>query len=302
MAGTSAARLTPDGLVSGGGLVDAWRQVARLHRAGIAHRALGLEQFSITADGQAVVEEFDGARVGRPPDDLARDTAQMLVATAVAVGVVAAVDAAVEAMGDEPGRAALPYLQPLALPGATPRALRRHKDVLATGPDPRGHRRGRGRDGQLERIRPRTQVSIVAFAVAFYVLLPQLADVQRHRGAAAGPSWRGADPGAAGVGATYLPSPAARVGSVPQPVPFGRSGCRSRRRSWPHRAGQHRRRWVMPPCSGGRVLRPTVACPSLGLFVCSVRPPEALHEGWTGPEKGWTAAICELPASGWFCL
>ena len=222
MPGTSAARLTPDELVSGGGLVDAWRQVARLHRAGIAHRVLGLGQFSITADGKAVVEDFDDARVAASPDDLARDTAQMLVATAVPVGVDAAVDAAVAAMGDEPVVAAMPYLQPLALPGPTRRALRRHKDLLAG-------MRHRIREvtsaeevplARLERIRPRTLVSIVAFAVAFYVLLPQLADVQRTADAASRAELGWLIPAFLASCATYVFAAVAMIGSVPQRVPF----------------------------------------------------------------------------------
>jgi hypothetical protein len=52
--GVPAATLDADELAAGP-LVDAWRQVGCLHRAGIAHRSLGLGRFTITPDGRARV-------------------------------------------------------------------------------------------------------------------------------------------------------------------------------------------------------------------------------------------------------
>ena len=228
--------------------MDAWRQVGRLHRAGIAHRALGLGRFTITPDGRAVLDGFDDARVAAPERDLARDTAQLLVATAVSWAAGPAVDAAVDALGPDARRAeALPYLQPLALPGATRRALRDDRDLLAdlrarvqdvTGAAPAALAR-------LERIRPRTLVSIVAFAVAFYVLLPQLADVQRTADAAAEAELAaGCVPAVPASAATYVFAAVAHGRArCPQPIPFwadaaDAGGVVVRR---PHRPGQHRR-------------------------------------------------------------
>ena len=94
------------------------------------------------------------------------------------MGAPAAVDVAVEALGPAAVMTAVPYLQPLALPAPTRRAWRSNKEVLdglraaiahATGVEPAPLAR-------LDRIRPRTAMSLVAFVVAFYVLLPQLGD------------------------------------------------------------------------------------------------------------------------------
>ena len=219
--GRAASSLTPDELAAGP-LVDAWRQVARLHEAGIAHRVLGLGTFTITPEGRAVVEGFDDARVAASASDLARDTAQLLVATAVCVGAGPATDAAVEAMGPDAVGSTLPYLQPLALPGATRRALRDDRDVLT-------RLRARVREvtgaheaplARLERIRPRTLVSIVALATAFYVLLPQLADVQRTADAATRAELGWLVPAVLATVLTYVFAAVAMVGSVPQPIPF----------------------------------------------------------------------------------
>ncbi|HET6954694.1 MAG TPA: lysylphosphatidylglycerol synthase transmembrane domain-containing protein [Acidimicrobiales bacterium] len=219
--GDPAAEVAADDL-AGAPLVDAWRQVGRMHGAGVAHRALNLRRFVITPDGHAVLGGFDDARVAAPERDMARDTAQLLVATAAVVGTEAAVDAAAEALGPGEVAAALPWLQPLALPGSTRRAIRGDKDLL---PGLRDHVRDVTGAApaplvRLERLRPRTAVSIVAVAVAFYVLLPQLADVQRSAGAAAEAHWWWLVAATAASVGTYVFAAVALLGSVPQPVPY----------------------------------------------------------------------------------
>jgi glycosyltransferase 2 family protein len=219
--GRHATDLRP-GELAGPVLVDAWRQVGRLHGAGIAHRALNLRRFRLTPAGEAVLAGFDDARVAAPDRDLARDTAQLLVATAAVVGTGAAVAAATTALGPGHVAEALPYLQPLALPGSTRRAIRGDKGLLAdlrarihdvTGAAPTALAR-------LERLKPRTVVTLVAAAVAFYVLLPQLTDVQRSAGAAADADWRWLGLAVLASGGTYVFAAVALLGSVPQPVPF----------------------------------------------------------------------------------
>jgi glycosyltransferase 2 family protein len=203
-------------------LVDAWRQVGRLHSAAIAHRSLGLRRFTVMPDGHAVLTGFDDARVAASPRDLARDTAQLLVATALVVGTDQAVEVAVEAVGPAEVVAAVPYLQPLALPGSTRRAIRGDRSLLAA-------LRGRIEDltgstaaplARLERVRPRTIVSVVALAAGFYFLLPQLADVQRSADAASQADWWWLIPAAIASAGTYVCAAVAMVGSVPQPIPF----------------------------------------------------------------------------------
>ena len=208
--------------LTAGPLTDAWQQVARLHAAGIAHRSLGLARFSVTADGRAALHRFDAARLAASDADVARDTAQLLVATSLVVGVAPAVRAAVTAMASDAVAAALPYLQPLALPGSTRHRLRRERGLL-------DDLRGAVRDAtgaheaplaRIQRLRPRTIVSIVAIAFAFYVMLPQLADVQRTAGAAADADWRWLVPAVLASIATYPFAAASLLGSVAQPVPY----------------------------------------------------------------------------------
>jgi glycosyltransferase 2 family protein len=220
--GRLLAHLAPDELTAGP-LLDAWRQVDQLHRAGIAHRSLGPASVRVTSHGCAVLGRFDDARLAAPPRDRARDVAQMLVAGALLVGTETSVRTAVDALGADGIIAALPYLQPLALPRTTRREVRgAHRKLLA---DLRRDISDTTRAdepplAQMRSVRPRTLVSIVALGVAFYFLLPELNDVQRSAGAAAHADWRWLAPAVVAAGATYVFAAVSLQGSTAQPVPF----------------------------------------------------------------------------------
>lgn len=203
-------------------LLDVWRQVLALHRDRIAHRNLGLTSVWVTPEGQAVLRNFDGASLAASDRDLALDRAQLLVSTALVIGPRAAVDAAVEAVGADAVVTAVPYLQPLALPGPTRRAWRGNKDVLdglrqeiarATGVEP-------AQLARLDRIRPRTAVSIAALTAAFYFLLPQLANFDETVQAASEANWWWLVPMVAGAFATIAFAALAFVAAVPEPIPY----------------------------------------------------------------------------------
>jgi glycosyltransferase 2 family protein len=214
---TEAARPLDRGLV-----LDVWRQVEALHRDRIAHRNLDLEDVWVTPDGRAVLRGFDGAAIAATDRDLALDRAQLLVSTALVMGAAAAVDVAVEAVGPAVVTTAVPYLQPLALPTRTRRAWRGNKEVLdglraaiaqATGVEPAPLAR-------LDRIRPRTAMSLVAFVIAFYVLLPQLGDFSDTAEAASRANWWWLGPMILGAAATIVFAALQFVASVPEPIPF----------------------------------------------------------------------------------
>jgi undecaprenyl-diphosphatase len=199
-----------------------WRQVAALHRQRIAHRALGLGVVSVTATGDVAMSDFDAARLAASDRDLALDRAQLLVDTALRVGADEAVAVAVESLGSKSVVAAVPYLQPLALPAPTRRSLRGNREVLdalqeavrnATGVEPAPLAR-------LERVRPRTAVSVLALAGGFYFLLPQLADVGETAEAASRANWWWLVPIFAGAAATFFAAALSLLGSVPQPIPY----------------------------------------------------------------------------------
>lgn len=162
------------------GRVDAlWQRVRELHASGIAHRHLDLDALRLDPAGVLHLTDFDRARLTPVDRDRARDIAAMLVETAVALGPGPAVAAAADALGPDALAAALPVLQPLALPTDTRARAKGHAGLLdelrvaaaeAAGVEEVSLER-------LERIRPRTLVMVVASSLAFYSLLPQLANL-----------------------------------------------------------------------------------------------------------------------------
>ena len=107
------------------------------------------------------------------------DRAELLIATAVLVGIDRATDAAERAIGTEDLANLATVMQPIALNSATRTALGEHEGLLeslreaatARYPGPTVD------DVKLERLRPRTVVSLVAVTFAVYVLAGQLGDV-----------------------------------------------------------------------------------------------------------------------------
>ena len=116
------------------------------------------------------------------------DLAQLIAELALLVGPDAAAGLAVEKIGADELVAVVPLLQPVALARSTRKALRRRRDVLpavrklllAAVPG------GEVTPVQLERIRPRTLVTLVASVVAVYLLAGELARASLGSAAAIG--------------------------------------------------------------------------------------------------------------------
>jgi glycosyltransferase 2 family protein len=190
-----------------------WDTVLRLHAHRVTHRALTGDRILLLAEGRAGDEQpGDGqkgerqagerqAGDGRPGDgrpgdgdggvmllepgngdvaasdlQLRLDISQLLAELALLVGPDRAADIARQRIGADELAAVVPLLQPVALHRSTRAVLRRRKDVL-----PALRKRlvapVADRDvapAQLERIRPRTLISLVATVVAVYLLVGQL--------------------------------------------------------------------------------------------------------------------------------
>lgn len=160
-------------------LHDLWRVAGRLQAAGIAHRDLNLAHFIVDGDEHPRVVDFSFGELAANDALLRTDVAELLCSTAVEVGAERAVAAAVDILGQEAVADAVGRLQPLALTVHTRRAVGAVEGLLdevrdevqgATGLDDVHYE-------ELARIRPRTVVTVVVFAIALYALLPQLADL-----------------------------------------------------------------------------------------------------------------------------
>jgi glycosyltransferase 2 family protein len=159
-------------------LLDLWRQVDNLHRAGISHGRLNLSNVLLAGDGPMLVD-LSAATLGAPQSALDIDVAELLVATCCLVGPERTLARAVEAgFGDALARVQ-PYLQGAALTPHTRDLARRHDLGLKNLRTAVGEATGTEvpKIAELHRIRLKDVLTMAALVFAAYLLISQLADI-----------------------------------------------------------------------------------------------------------------------------
>ena len=153
--------------------------VDRLHRAGIAHRSLRASNVMIGDDGEPWLTDFSFSELAATQRQQDLDLAELLASLAITAGADRAVSRAAAVIGAQQLAAAVPLLQPLALCAATRHAIAREDGLLAATRSAAAAASELSAQplARLQRVRPRTLLTIAAFAGAFYFVLPQLADV-----------------------------------------------------------------------------------------------------------------------------
>lgn len=169
-----------------------WDTVSRLHARHVTHRGLTADRILFTADGQVMLLDPGDGDVAASDLQIRLDLAQLTVELALIVGPEKSARLAIEKAGRGELVGVLPLLQPVALVRSTRHALRRRRDVLpavrkalleAVPGD-------EVTPVQLERIRPRTLVTLVASIAAAYLLAGELAQASLgHLLASAEWSW-----------------------------------------------------------------------------------------------------------------
>ena len=154
-----------------------WDTVLQLHRHRVTHRALTPEHILVAGRGAEVVllDPGDGD-VAASDLQLRLDLAQLTAAMALLVGPERAARMAVQKLGRAAASGLVPLLQPVVLHRSTRASLRRHKDALpalrkeliGSAPEPGPEVE------QLERIKPRSVLTLVAVVVAAYLVIGQL--------------------------------------------------------------------------------------------------------------------------------
>jgi undecaprenyl-diphosphatase len=167
-----------------------------------------------------VIIDLGAARASAPPRLQAIDRAELLASLAALVGPSAAVASAARVLVASELAAAMPYLQPLALSAGTRKAISKSalaelRGALAEATDQEPLPLER-----LIRVRPRTVVMIATLTGAFYILLPQLANVNDSLAAARSANWGWLAGAVVMSGLTYVSSAVATIASVPVPLPF----------------------------------------------------------------------------------
>jgi glycosyltransferase 2 family protein len=159
-------------------LEDLWRQVARLHAAGISHGRLNASNV-LVPDGRPMLVDLSAATLGAPQSALDIDMAELLVACAVLVGPERALRHAVDSgRGDAVARA-LPYLQRAALTPHLRDLARSHevglKDLRTAAAEAMGQEVPK--IVPMRRIRARDFVVTAMVAIAAYLVITQLAEI-----------------------------------------------------------------------------------------------------------------------------
>lgn len=160
-------------------LAQLWREVSKLHDHRVTHRGLSADAVIVDGSGRVVLPIPDDGTAFATDLRISLDRAQVLVSTAALVGSERAVAIARTVLSDEAAGAIRAVLQPVALPHGTRSVLKQHRGMLVqlreqlleqTEHAPQDLTR-------LERVRPRTVVTIVALIIAGYLLIGQLGSV-----------------------------------------------------------------------------------------------------------------------------
>jgi glycosyltransferase 2 family protein len=213
----------PDGDITDQLARDLWLEVSRLHRARIAHRSLHVGNIMVGGDGRPRLVDFSFAEVAATDRQMAIDTAELVASLAGRIGPDRAVGSAQPAIGRDGVAAAVPLLQPLALSASTRRRIKGQDALLKRTREAAIAASGDQADtnlAQLQRVRPRTLLTIAALAGAFYYLLPQIAQVSSSWHAILSANWVWLPLIILLSALTYVASAMALIGGVPGRVPF----------------------------------------------------------------------------------
>ncbi len=171
-----AKPLSEHGRLKQESLVDAWKQVSKLHSANIAHRDLRAANLMIDTSGQAWIIDFGFAEVSANKQRQYMDIAELLMSMSLVVGVERTVDAAYKSTDHTYLKRALPYLQKAVFSGATTKQLKQNKGLLAELRDALKDKLRIKDDIQvanIERINSKKILNIGLLAVFIYIIAPQ---------------------------------------------------------------------------------------------------------------------------------
>ena len=161
-------------------LAGAWEIVRDLQAARIAHRGLTANSFVLGADGQIYLTNLEDGAIAASDVLLRIDLAEALCTLALRSSADRAINAAKHILGEETITKALPALQLVALSKPTRLLVKANKELLTELRKklltilPEG---GLSQQVEIERIKPRTLLTITAGTIAAYLLLGQLTRV-----------------------------------------------------------------------------------------------------------------------------
>jgi len=224
-AGTALSKADPAGL-SDVTLDEVYRQLLALRRARIAHGAISGDALLVDPAAQTiVVTDFRNVSASASPDQLDRDMAGAIAATAVVVGAERAAASAARCLEPQVLEGALRHLHKPALDPALGRSLRGKRGLLE---DVR-QRAAQAKSIDLPKlVEPRrvswpTLIMMIGSLIGGWALVGVLIDVSRSFDTVIGADWLWVVIALVLAQLAYVASAVEGIGSVAGPLPFGRA-------------------------------------------------------------------------------
>jgi uncharacterized membrane protein YbhN (UPF0104 family) len=225
LAASTLAEADADG-ISDAMLDDIYRQLLILREARIAHGAISGDALLVDpATRTTTLADFRNATGSASPDQLDRDLAAAMAATAVAVGAERAAGAAARSLDPEILGGALRHLQKPALDPALGRSLRGHRALLEDVRDRAALAASIDVPKLVEarRVSWPTLIMVIGTLIGGWALVGVLIDVSKSFDTVIGADWLWVVMALVLAQLAYVASAVEGIGSVSGPLPFGRT-------------------------------------------------------------------------------
>jgi uncharacterized membrane protein YbhN (UPF0104 family) len=225
-------------------LDELWAGVLKLHRNRITHRGLRAANLLVEPDGAVLLPIPQDGTVFATDLRINLDRVELLISIVGLVGVQRAVRSARRVLTDDELAATVAVLQPIVLSRQTREALREDPDLVeAVREEIQGQTHQQPPEPvRMERVRPRTIISVVAVIVAGYLIVGQLGSVDLAT-VLADARWQWLPLVVAASAASYLAAALALTGYVGERLSYPRTVLAQLAASF---AG-----FVTPPAVGG---------------------------------------------------
>ncbi|MBF6555970.1 MAG: flippase-like domain-containing protein [Acidimicrobiales bacterium] len=212
-------------VITDGGLDDIFGQLVSLRAAGMAHGSLSTRTIVVDGLGRAGLVDFRMALTVATADQLNRDLAATLAAASVVAGPDRTVASAMRSVPPEALAAALPFLQRAALDSTASRTLRGKKAVLAALREQVAAALGVEVPKLIEprRVSWVTFVLVLGTVIGGWALLGVLINVTKSWSTITGAAWGWVALVFVLAQAAYPAIAVTTVGSVTDPLPYGRT-------------------------------------------------------------------------------
>jgi glycosyltransferase 2 family protein len=201
-----------------------WASVLKLHRSRVTHRGLRAANLLVEPGGAVLLPIPQDGTAFATDLRVNLDRVELLISTAGLVGVQRAVRSARRVLTDDELAATLAVLQPIALSRQTREALRENPGLMeAVREEIRGQTHQQPPEPvRVERVRPRTIISVAAVLVAGYLIVGQLGSVNLLT-VLSSARWQWLPLVLAASAATYLAAALALTGYVTERLSFVRT-------------------------------------------------------------------------------